>query len=245
MSAPCPSISKPSSEIAAATDRWRRLRFLVAPAADIAAAILIYIHSLPETSRPGYATVSNSVLLALPSALFFIYGASFAWRTIWRRRQTTFFEIAQSIITFTLALFTWLWFYPAAGRFGAGAFCWLLCAACYADAFVVFDRIAEQRNYHVYATYSAALLLAGSFLLLPSFYVALFLTACSVVATLVGLLIGLFQTITQIQEQTLPFGINLVAVILCIYLMSGWTGEHILNYANEVLRISMQPQSYH
>ncbi|MGA9640827.1 MAG: hypothetical protein WBQ72_05485 [Terriglobales bacterium] len=175
------------SEIAAATDRWRRLRFLVAPAADIAAAILIYIHSLPETSRPGYATVSNSVLLALPSALFFIYGASFAWRTIWRRRQTTFFEIAQSIITFTLALFTWLWFYPAAGRFGAGAFCWLLCAACYAAAFVVFDRIAEQRNYHVYATYSAALLLAGSFLLLPSFYVALFLTACSVVATLVGL----------------------------------------------------------
>ena len=32
-----------------------------------------------------------------------------------------------------------------------------------------------------------------------------------IVATLVGLLIGLFQTVTQIQEQTLPFGIKLVA----------------------------------
>lgn len=58
------------------------------------------------------------------------------------------------------------------------------------------------------------------------------------VATLVGLLVGLFQTVTQIQEQTLPFGIKLIAVILCIYLMSGWIGEHIVNYANEMIEIA-------
>lgn len=66
-----------------------------------------------------------------------------------------------------------------------------------------------------------------------------------IVATVVGLVIGLFQTITQIQEQTLPFGIKLVAVIFCIYLMAGWTGEHILTYATEMLNISMQPVPAH
>jgi len=40
-----------------------------------------------------------------------------------------------------------------------------------------------------------------------------------VVATIVGLIVGLFQTVTQIQEQTLPFGIKLITVILCIYLI--------------------------
>lgn len=58
------------------------------------------------------------------------------------------------------------------------------------------------------------------------------------VATVVGLVVGLFQTVTQIQEQTLPFGIKLVAVMLCIYLMSGWMGEHLMNYAQEVVEIA-------
>jgi len=62
------------------------------------------------------------------------------------------------------------------------------------------------------------------------------------VATVVGLLIGLFQTVTQIQEQTLPFGVKLVAVICCIYMISGWFGEHILNYSVEMLSIAIQPQ---
>jgi type III secretion protein S len=60
------------------------------------------------------------------------------------------------------------------------------------------------------------------------------------VATVVGLLVGLFQTVTQIQEQTLPFGIKLICVILCLYLMSGWTGEHILNYASEMIQIATE-----
>jgi len=62
-----------------------------------------------------------------------------------------------------------------------------------------------------------------------------------IVATIVGLLIGLFQTVTQIQEQTLPFGIKLVSVILCIYLMSGWFGEHLLNYSVEMMTIAIAP----
>ncbi|MBY0443578.1 MAG: flagellar biosynthetic protein FliQ, partial [Burkholderiales bacterium] len=41
-------------------------------------------------------------------------------------------------------------------------------------------------------------------------YLVLLLSAWPIiVATVVGLLIGLFQTVTQLQEQTLPFGFKL------------------------------------
>ncbi|QZN94806.1 EscS/YscS/HrcS family type III secretion system export apparatus protein [Symbiopectobacterium purcellii] len=59
------------------------------------------------------------------------------------------------------------------------------------------------------------------------------------VATIVGLLVGLFQTVTQLQEQTLPFGVKLLSVVLCLFLISGWYGDIMLNYAREVIRIAL------
>ncbi len=56
-----------------------------------------------------------------------------------------------------------------------------------------------------------------------------------VAATLVGLLVGLFQALTQIQEQTLPFGIKLVAVILTLLFTAHWMGNEILDYADMLL----------
>lgn len=41
----------------------------------------------------------------------------------------------------------------------------------------------------------------------------------TIVATIIGLLVGLFQTVTQLQEQTLPFGIKLLGVCLCLFLL--------------------------
>ena len=174
-----------ASEFAADRNRWLRLRFLVAPAADLAVWILIYIYSLPESARSDYPAVQNAVLFTLPSALFLIYGASVALRTTWLRQRITIFEIVQTVIAFLLAAFSLLYFEPAA-RVGLGIFCLLLSAACYAIAFVRFDRLPEQRNYHVYSTWSAVLLLAGSFLCLPPLLLALFLSVAAIVATLVG-----------------------------------------------------------
>ncbi|WP_440864932.1 EscS/YscS/HrcS family type III secretion system export apparatus protein [Symbiopectobacterium purcellii] len=59
------------------------------------------------------------------------------------------------------------------------------------------------------------------------------------VATIVGLLVGLFQTVTQLQEQTLPFGVKLLSVALCLFLIFGWYGDIMLNYAREVIRIAL------
>lgn len=71
-------------------------------------------------------------------------------------------------------------------------------------------------------------------------YLVLLMSAWPIiVATVIGLLIGLFQTVTQLQEQTLPFGIKLFGVSLCLFLLSGWYGETLLNFGREVMRLAL------
>jgi len=178
------------AEFAAAGGRWQSLGFLVAPAVDIAVVILVYIHSLPESSRPDYAAVSTSTVLALPTLVFLIYGASVASRTAFLRCRISVFEIVQAVIVFLLAAMSWLWFAAGTGRTALGVGCWLLSATCYAAAFACFDRIKEQRNYHTYSTWSVALVLAGSFLVLPLVLLVLFLSAASIAAILIGVRVG-------------------------------------------------------
>ena len=52
-----------------------------------------------------------------------------------------------------------------------------------------------------------------------------------IAASLVGVLVSLFQALTQIQEQTLSFAVKLVAVIVTIFLTARWQGGELLNYA--------------
>jgi len=51
-----------------------------------------------------------------------------------------------------------------------------------------------------------------------------------VVATVVGLLVGLLQTVTQLQEQTLPFGAKMLAVVVALLLMLGWMSQALLDF---------------
>ncbi len=72
-------------------------------------------------------------------------------------------------------------------------------------------------------------------------YLILIMVAWPIIAaTAVGLLIGLFQTVTQLQEQTLPFGFKLLAVALCLFLLSGWYGETLLNFSREVIGLALK-----
>lgn len=52
-----------------------------------------------------------------------------------------------------------------------------------------------------------------------------------IVASVVGILFSLVQALTQIQEQTLSFGVKLVAVGMTLYLTARWIGGEIYNYA--------------
>lgn len=70
-------------------------------------------------------------------------------------------------------------------------------------------------------------------------YLILMLSALPIcVATVVGLLVGLFQTVTQLQEQTLSFGLKLLSIMICLFLISGWYGEILLNFAHEVIQLA-------
>ena len=55
-----------------------------------------------------------------------------------------------------------------------------------------------------------------------------------VVGSVVGLLFSLFQAITQLQEQTLSFGIKLIAVALTILATAGWLGGMLISYGDEI-----------
>jgi type III secretion HrpO family protein len=71
-------------------------------------------------------------------------------------------------------------------------------------------------------------------------YIILLLSAVPVaVATLVGLLVGLFQTVTQLQEQTLPFGVKLLAVCACLAIMASWFGAELLTFARYAFDLAL------
>jgi type III secretion protein S len=54
------------------------------------------------------------------------------------------------------------------------------------------------------------------------------------VASVVGLVIGFLQAVTQVQDQTISFGIKLVAVILAIAITSVSVGAELFNFANRM-----------
>ena len=55
-----------------------------------------------------------------------------------------------------------------------------------------------------------------------------------VVASIVGVVLSLIQAITQLQEQTLTFGVKLIAVVVTLFVMGSWLGAELLRYANEI-----------
>ncbi|MRT05920.1 EscS/YscS/HrcS family type III secretion system export apparatus protein [Ewingella americana] len=51
-----------------------------------------------------------------------------------------------------------------------------------------------------------------------------------VVASIVGVIVSLIQTLTQVQDQTVQFLIKLLAVCLTIMASYQWAGNTLLNY---------------
>ena len=56
-----------------------------------------------------------------------------------------------------------------------------------------------------------------------------------VVASMAGLLVSLFQAVTQLQEQTLSFGVKLVCVIVTILITAGWLGGELVRFSKTIL----------
>jgi len=53
-------------------------------------------------------------------------------------------------------------------------------------------------------------------------------------AVIIGLLIGLFQALTQIQDQTFSFAFKLIGVIIAMAMTASGAGIELLNFMNEI-----------
>ncbi|MCW2474857.1 MULTISPECIES: type III secretion system export apparatus subunit SctS [unclassified Symbiopectobacterium] len=59
-------------------------------------------------------------------------------------------------------------------------------------------------------------------------------------ATIVGIVVGLFQTVMQIQEQTLPFGVKLLAVFASLFMLTDWFSAEMLYFSYQVFSMAFQ-----
>ena len=54
-------------------------------------------------------------------------------------------------------------------------------------------------------------------------------------ASAVGLAVAFLQAVTQVQDQTISFGIKLVAVIVVLAVTSAWVGGELFHFADQLL----------
>ena len=173
-----------ATEVAACLGHRLSLRAFPALAADFAVWLAIFI----LTSEPvpeGYRAVGPSTLGTLALAVLAIYGGSIGVRSFVQRQRITLFEIAQGVLAFGLAVFGITQVNHGSAAPAVGAFFLLLAGVCYWGALSRFLDEAYTRNRRVSATWAAALLLAGSFLLLAADFRVPFLSAAAVAAAFI------------------------------------------------------------
>lgn len=173
-------------EAAAALGHRSGVRFIVALSADAAIFVLIWIYSGPASSHAEYPAVAAPVILAFAPTFLAVFAASASIQALLWRRGISFFETAQTLIAALLTAWTLLALWSDLAASVPGVICLVLSAAGYAAVFAGFERMHAQRNYHVYATGSLALLLAGLYLCLPNGWLVLSAGALAVVAVLAG-----------------------------------------------------------
>ena len=54
------------------------------------------------------------------------------------------------------------------------------------------------------------------------------------IATAVGVLISVLQALTQVQEQTLPFALKLIAILITIAVMANMIGSELLAFTVKI-----------
>ena len=58
-----------------------------------------------------------------------------------------------------------------------------------------------------------------------------------VLSMMVGVLVAIFQAVTQIHEQTLGFILKLIVIVLVLLLGGGWMMETLLDYTKGIFEL--------
>ena len=54
---------------------------------------------------------------------------------------------------------------------------------------------------------------------------------------LVGVLVAIFQAVTQIHEQTIGFALKLVGIVVLLLLGGGWMLENLQDFSREIFAL--------
>lgn len=172
-------------EYEAVRGRAGGVRVVASIAADVAIWALIYIYCGPENARASYAPVSRIGLIAPGAVLFFIIVAGVICATVFAHRRILVFEIVQTMAAFLLGACGLIYFGPPASGIVLAVCCMVMAAAGY---LLALKRFGEEggRNLAVFATWSGALMVAGSLMAFPSRVMPLWMGSWSVAAGFVG-----------------------------------------------------------
>jgi hypothetical protein len=197
------------------------LRALAVLAASSAIWAAVYVYISPPATRSDYPLISPAVLILPAFSLFVIYLASVAHNTIARHHRITIFEVILTIEAFLLAAVTLIAFGPPYSLVLFGIFCLALAAAGYAAVYFFFDRAPLPRNYRVFSTWSAALVLTGCALSAPA---ALQSASFSIAAVSAAFLGARFSRFVLLFHGAIYLAAAAAASSLAAYIFHALTG---------------------
>jgi hypothetical protein len=181
----CLLIAGATTELAACLGREFSVRAMPAIASDLAMAMVVLFIATPQGLGQGLQFGSTAGVTALCLAPLLIYGASIGLRTLGQLRRITVFEIVQGVIAFVLSAMGVLAATHGSAAPALGVFFLVLAAVCYWGTLSRFAQETYTRDRRVFANWSAALTIAGSFLVLPPALAIALLCILSIAAAFV------------------------------------------------------------
>lgn len=190
------------------------LTFRVIPAITADFIVWLCISILASENVPeGYRAVAPATLIWLCALLPAIYGLGAGMRMFLQRLRLSVFEIAQLAASFGLGAFGMMRASHNAAAPALGILFLLLAAMCYWGTLWRFAAAPYSRNRRVSASWAAALLVAGTFLLLPDRFQIPFLCTSALLAAILytgtgKLSLGLhasFYLASAVAVSSLPY----------------------------------------
>jgi hypothetical protein len=164
---------------------------LIALVTDGAIWGMIFIYSGPQNARQEYPDSTAAALIFPACLLFAANGSSVAIRVILQQKRIGVFDTIQAMIAFLLLISSALLFAPRNASAALGILCVTLSAAAYTASFLRLSQQADRRNFHVFAAWSATLLIAGVLWSLPQSAAGIALAIAGLVAYIVAVRIDL------------------------------------------------------
>ncbi len=171
-----------TAELAACLGRHFNARMAAAIACDFGLALLLMMIASPQGIGQGFHPGSDASVTALCVALLAIYAGSIGIRVLGRRQRITIFEVVQVVLAFSISTVGILLATRGSAAPLLGAFYLALAFICYWGALSRFLDQQYTRDRRVFANWAGALLIAGSFLLLPANFAVAFLSVGAIVS---------------------------------------------------------------